>query len=72
MEELLDGRAADMGRGEGCYWHTATLKEILFLLPTAAKMHNGVGLTSLSHAFGSMLTVVHALSHAAIEAEVRH
>ena len=70
LEELLSGKAAEMGKGQSCYWHTASLKEFLFLLPTAAKMHNGVGLTSLSHAFGSMVTVVHALSQAALDAEV--
>ena len=72
LEELLSGKAAEMGKGLSCYWHTASLKEVLFLLPTAARMHNGVGLTSLSHAFGSMVTVVHALSQAALDAEVRN
>lgn len=70
LEELLSGKAAELGRGPGCHWHTASLKAVLMLLPTAAKMHGGVGLASLSRAFTSMLTVVQALSQAASEAEV--
>jgi hypothetical protein len=70
MEDLLSGGAAASGNGDSTNWHTAGLKEFLLLLPSAARMGSGVGLTSLSHAIGSILTVVHALSQSAIDAEV--
>jgi len=71
MEDLLGGGAAAAGKGGSAGWHTAGLKDFQLLLPGAAKAGSGVGLTSLSHAMGSILKVVHALSRSAIDAEVR-
>ena len=56
--------------GEPTCWQDAGLREFYLLLPRAAKMNSGVGLTALKLALSSIFTVLHALSQCAANAEV--
>lgn len=69
MEWLLSSAASDETGQAGC-WQDAGLREFYLLLPRAAKMNSGVGLTALSLALKSIFTVLHALSQCAANAEV--
>lgn len=69
MQWLLSSSATDETGKMGC-WQDAGLREFYLLLPRAAKMNSGVGLSALSVTLRSIFTVLHALSQGAANAEV--
>ena len=69
MDLLLSGNG--LCSGDSTLWQSATLRDFYLLLPRAAKMNSGVGLTALSLALSSIFNVLHALSQSAISAEVK-
>lgn len=69
METLMTSSASEKS-SQPCYWHDPGLREFFLLLPRAAKMNSGVGLTALTLALRSIMTVLHALSQCAANAEV--